>query len=389
MDIVETIDTICERDMIFDESSFIQTVPTNLICSICMNVAKDADAWNCPHAVCRQCAETLYKRERERQVCPSCNAQLPCLKELKPNYTVNLAIANMEVQCPNTAAGCNAKMTLGEKGANVVRHLQVDCQFRRWRCADCTALVPAAETKEQHQPTCPYRKVVCTQCEKEIPYEVMHKHTSNEWKCMSFTHCPHRRLHEEVWEQTEMDKTRKRHRRSSSSSSSSSSENIEVEAEIGRVLEEFDSSTDTFTAISAPSSSSPSSSSSSSSSSSTTTTTFPTRPPFRIRISDLSRHLEHCPYEPIRCTVPACKQKLVRRDLHQHWKDNLEVHGDMMIKTIDTLGQAQETLKRTVNDLKARLTVLEMHVGRGRQNNQQRTEMTLNSIRSDGGFRQV
>ena len=166
------------------EYEFVEALPEELTCSICMKVLCEPHMINC----CEQtfCKECLSKWSRRNRTCPHCRSTGFSTMFRKQ---INRKINELKVYCPNKQHGCKAELKISEYDGHLslankgCSYVELDCPNK------CLAKVFRGEMEVHTREKCPKRVVSCEWCNSKGEYELIagdHVKT-----CPSFPHpCP-------------------------------------------------------------------------------------------------------------------------------------------------------------------------------------------------------
>ncbi|KAF8331112.1 uncharacterized protein EI90DRAFT_2920692 [Cantharellus anzutake] len=165
--------------------SYVDTVNSNLICSICqLPFTLPTVTITCSHTFCQSCIRTALAYREE---CPVDRSSLT-LNDLQPaNTIIRNLVDELLVHCPNSSLGCTHICQ-----RQLMRtHLTHDCLYVATRCCedDCNTRILRKDA-DKHAQTCPHRIVTCDACETRIKFTDLQIHNAEcpaaEWIC---TYC--------------------------------------------------------------------------------------------------------------------------------------------------------------------------------------------------------
>ena len=142
--------------------SFIEP-PDELVCLVCLHVAKDVHQVECCGKVfCKTCITTAKRRVNS---CPNCRKASP---KIFSDLRGARAIKRLRVSCENEEKGCSWSGELVDYDAH-----KVLCDFNEVNCPNlgCKERVVKVFLEEHLKSTCLRRMTACTVCQTLVPYE--------------------------------------------------------------------------------------------------------------------------------------------------------------------------------------------------------------------------
>eukprot|EP00731_Ephydatia_muelleri_P006724 Em0003g972a len=143
------------------EIEFVDEVPQELICSICLEPAKDPQQTRCTcsNLYCSKCVQSLSKTSNK---CPTCRSRLKSF----PDGLSARRLRSLRVKCSNSCAGCmwvNEWAALGD-------HIKT-CAYESASCTDCLQIVLRGSLSTHMLSVCAMRQHTCPHCKQEGTHE--------------------------------------------------------------------------------------------------------------------------------------------------------------------------------------------------------------------------
>ena len=148
---------------------FVEALPEELTCSICMKVLCEPHMINC----CEQsfCKECLSKRSRRNSRCPHCRSTDFSTIFRKQ---INRKVSELKVYCPNKQHGCKAELKISEYEGHLSLANNKGCSYVELDCPNkCLAKVFRGEMGVHTWEKCPRRVVSCEWCNSKGEYELI------------------------------------------------------------------------------------------------------------------------------------------------------------------------------------------------------------------------
>lgn len=149
---------------ITDEDSFIEELPEDLKCPICLQLLKDPVQTTCGHRFCAQCISHVYNL-----LCPIDRTELK-RENIFPDNAVKMAINKLRVRCPYHKQGCKWEGDLSDKSAHLLM-----CEYSSRECGLCGEML-SLRIYETHKGVCPNREVRCQDCGILMPHSQSIQH---------------------------------------------------------------------------------------------------------------------------------------------------------------------------------------------------------------------
>ena len=159
---------------------FVEDLPEELTCSICMKVLCQPHLVNCcEQQFCKQC---LNEWCRKNKTCPHCRSTDFSTILLKQKTR---KVGQLKVYCPNKKHSCKAELKISEYDSHLSLANNKGCSYVLLDCPnDCKAKVFRGEMETHTREKCPNRIVSCEWCKLEGEYQlVAGEHLK---KCPSF-----------------------------------------------------------------------------------------------------------------------------------------------------------------------------------------------------------
>lgn len=143
------------------EIEFVDEVPQELICSICLEPAKDPQQTRCPCSklYCSECIQNLKQTSNK---CPTCRKDLKAF----PDGLSARRLRSLRVKCSNSCAGCpwvNEWSGLGD-------HIKT-CAYESVLCTNCFEIVLRRSLTTHMLRSCAKRIYTCPHCKQEGIHE--------------------------------------------------------------------------------------------------------------------------------------------------------------------------------------------------------------------------
>ncbi len=152
-----------------DETFFVNELPRDLRCPVCLYVLKDPCQISCGHRFCSGCIQDLKKQSGSAQLACPVDRQL-VMGDIFPDMAVKRHINSLKVKCLNVKKGC---VWIGDL-VDRKTHLKT-CKYISHNCPMCGLLLQSFEL-EFHQDICPKRLVECKYCKLKFPLNNMDIH---------------------------------------------------------------------------------------------------------------------------------------------------------------------------------------------------------------------
>ena len=168
-----------------EEYEFVDALPKEMTCSICMRVLHEPHLANC----CEQsfCKECLVKWCRNNRTCPHCRSTRFSSIFLQQK---SRKIGQLKVYCPNKQHGCKAELKISEYDSHLSLANNKGCSYVKLNCPNnCKAKVFRGEMETHTREKCPKCVVSCVWCNLEGEFQaIVGEHIKT---CPSFPlHCP-------------------------------------------------------------------------------------------------------------------------------------------------------------------------------------------------------
>ena len=148
---------------------FVEALPEELTCSICMKVLCQPHLVNC----CEQsfCKECLSKWSRRNSRCPHCRSTgFSTIFRTQANRKVG----ELKVYCPNKQHGCKAELKISEYDSHLSLANNKGCSYVKLDCPNkCLAKVFRGKMEAHTRKKCPKRVVSCEWCNSKGEYELI------------------------------------------------------------------------------------------------------------------------------------------------------------------------------------------------------------------------
>jgi hypothetical protein len=142
----------------------VNDVPSALLCTACGELLAEPIQSTCGERFCQNCFKALVKGE-ENPVCPVCSQTIE-QKLAWPDAFAAKEVNQVVVYCANADAGCNWTGPVN----TLQVHLQ-QCKSRLEICPNgCSEKIANSQVDKHISEECPYRKVVCEHCNRQITF---------------------------------------------------------------------------------------------------------------------------------------------------------------------------------------------------------------------------
>ena len=158
-----------------DETFFVNELPRDLRCPVCLYVLKDPCQISCGHRFCSTCIEDLRKQSGGVLSCPVDRQAV--MGDIFPDMAVKRHINSLKVKCLCFKKGCGWIGDLVDRKT----HLKT-CKYACRSCPMCGLLLQSFEL-EFHQTICPKRPFECKHCQQKFPLNDMDIHFAD---CIQF-----------------------------------------------------------------------------------------------------------------------------------------------------------------------------------------------------------
>ena len=167
------------------EYEFVEVLPEELTCSICLKVLCLPHLINCcEQQFCEECLEAWLV---DNNSCPHCRSEdfMHMLLRQKSRK-----IGELKVYCPNKQHGCKAVLKMSDYGSHLSAANEEGCVYVKVGCPnDCAAVVFRGEIDAHVQDECPKRIVCCDYCYSEGEHQYIRG--EHEEECFDFpVPCP-------------------------------------------------------------------------------------------------------------------------------------------------------------------------------------------------------
>lgn len=150
----------------FDDIFFVDPLPPDLRCPVCLYVLKDPCQISCGHRFCAKCIEGMKERNNDVLSCPVDRQSIQ--GEIFPDMAAKRYINGLKVKCIHFQKSCTWLGDLIDRKT----HLKT-CNYETHACSQCGKVVQNMET---HQDACPKRPVDCEYCKSSFPYSDLQSH---------------------------------------------------------------------------------------------------------------------------------------------------------------------------------------------------------------------
>ena len=140
--------------------SFVESLPKELSCVICMNVLQHPQMVNCcENLFCERC---LTKWRSTHHSCPCCRSSNFTHMEMQ---TTARKIGTLKVHCPNFTHGCQVKPALIDYNLHLSEGNQDGCLYVKVSCPNnCMADIFRCDLNKHCSTDCPKRQATCIHC---------------------------------------------------------------------------------------------------------------------------------------------------------------------------------------------------------------------------------
>ena len=140
---------------------FVQKLPENLSCSICLNVLQKPQMVNCCEKLfCKKC---LIKWKEKNNSCPCCRSQ-DFTHHMEMHSTVR-KVQSLQVYCPNSHHGCQTTPAIKDCELHLSQHNPDGCLYITLPCPNgCGKNIFRADLDQHCNTDCLNRTVTCPHC---------------------------------------------------------------------------------------------------------------------------------------------------------------------------------------------------------------------------------
>ena len=166
---------------------FVDTTPSDYICSICMKVLRDTHLTACcGQHFCASCLTHWLSTRQRRKTCPHCRQK--DFHHITDKKVIR-KVKEFKIRCTNHKEGCGWVGELGglkshldsDKGC---RYVEVTCTNRR-----CRERVSRKDLQTHLQEKCYYRPYECEHCGHKDTYRAITEGAYS-WKSSHYSECP-------------------------------------------------------------------------------------------------------------------------------------------------------------------------------------------------------
>ena len=149
-----------------EDLEYVEKVPQELICSICIRVLCEPHLVNCcEKPFCKDCLETWLE---DNTSCPHCRCSGFSYMLMKQTHR---KAGEVKVYCPNKHHGCKAELKISEYQNHLSTANHKGCAYVELDCPNnCSAKVVRGKMLEHQQKLCPKRIVSCAYCKLKGEY---------------------------------------------------------------------------------------------------------------------------------------------------------------------------------------------------------------------------
>ena len=155
---------------------FVEEVPEELTCSICMKWLCEPHLTNCcEKKFCKDCLEEWLERS---YTCPTCRST--SFSHIFMQST-NRRIQDLKVYCPNAERGCQAILKIGECEEHLSTTNNEGCPYTKLQCPyHCPAEIFRCRMDTHLKKECPKRHVSCYFCKLQGEFQYIARHHKGE-----------------------------------------------------------------------------------------------------------------------------------------------------------------------------------------------------------------
>ena len=161
-----------EEDL--DDTYFVNELPRDLRCPVCLYVLKNPCQLSCGHRFCTKCIENL-KEQSEVLCCPVDREMVR--GDMFPDMAAKRHINSLKVKCHHFKDGCIWTGDVVDRKTH-----SKTCTYATHNCPSCGIVLKVFDL-ENHQAVCPKRLYDCKYCKKKVPLCDMDMHFA---KCDKF-----------------------------------------------------------------------------------------------------------------------------------------------------------------------------------------------------------
>ena len=151
------------------EYEFVEELPQDLTCSICMKVLCEPHLMNCcEQQFCKRCLEKWWKKNQSCPHCRSTDFEKVLLKQKSRR------IGNLKVYCPNKKHGCDSILKITECDNHLSTANAEGCLYIEVSCPNkCKIKVFRGDLKDHTEKQCCRRQVACQYCRLRGEHQVI------------------------------------------------------------------------------------------------------------------------------------------------------------------------------------------------------------------------
>lgn len=152
-----------------DEMFFVDPLPPDLRCPVCLYVLNDPCQISCGHRFCKRCTESMKERNNGVLSCPVDRQTIQ--GEIFPDMAAKRYINGLKVKCVHFQKGCTWVGDLIDRKT----HLKT-CNYETHTCPQCEEILKNVFELDSHREVCRRRPVDCKYCKSSFPLSDMQSH---------------------------------------------------------------------------------------------------------------------------------------------------------------------------------------------------------------------
>ncbi len=141
------------------EYEFVEDLPEELTCFICMKVLCQPQLMNCcEQPFCKSCLEKWWEKNKSCPHCRSPNFETVLLRQKSRK------VGELKVYCPNKQYGCKFILKINGYDNHLSTTNTEGCQYITQSCPKCKLKVFRGSLTMHTKEQCPRRQVFCSSC---------------------------------------------------------------------------------------------------------------------------------------------------------------------------------------------------------------------------------
>ena len=159
---------VCNKDHSGWPLHLFESVPQDVICTLCECICCEVVTINCGHSFCQMCIMSSSFNFRNK--CPSCEDKIT---QMVPDFAKRMRINGLTTFCAFKDNGCTHKSAL----RSIATHESV-CTYKPFPCHNCLQPINHQNHRNHSTNDCNHRLVQCELCKDDIPFLYMNEHST-------------------------------------------------------------------------------------------------------------------------------------------------------------------------------------------------------------------